>query len=686
MEKKQRIWLLLGVAVVFLSVIFVYVWLPFSKKSQLRAVALVNIRRALVLPLPEGKELVLREDSVWQTCFFTDPQGIFQTAPLDTSCFCVKDIDSCLLRLEMHLQEKKTYLTHQTEEIAYYQHTHTAKDDGYQEVMMLLAGVNHDLAETDSLLSLVRLAYDSSRTNAEIKWESYVHYFQHQDDSVLVLKSSVIDAANGVCQLNIYTLPTGATFLNTTMLCLPSFRRRVAGYLCYWTTMKDSLRPEFVNRTDSLPPMAVGSPVLDALGHVRGVVTSDTIVSVGGWRIAPRLWWASLCQWWKCLVSGERLEVSGERIERSYAVLPSIGYVGHLLDSLPDGQGEANGYQGEWRRGKREGMGLYTDSLGTRYMGLWHNDTLGWGHRVKGDTVYVGAFNASMQPDGEGEWTCPTGYYRGNFCNGMHEGFGISLSPSHIVRVGLWKAGVFKGEHMLYTADRVYGIDISRYQHEIKRRHYAISWHNLRITNLGHNVNRRVEGTTNYPVSFCYIKATQGVKVKNRYYMADAAAARKVGIAVGAYHFFSPISGQRQAEFFLSVACPKRGDLPPVLDVELKDWQIQQMGGAEVMRREMLVWLRTVERSTGTKPVLYVSQNFIVKYLQDDATELLGYPIWIARYSEYKPYVRLLFWQLSCDGHVRGITGNVDVNVWNGTKEQFDTFVRQSSVVRSLRR
>lgn len=35
-----------------------------------------------------------------------------------------------------------------------------------------------------------------------------------------------------------------------------------------------------------------------------------------------------------------------------------------------------------------------------------------------------------------------------------------------MVRCGSWRNGRFQGERMVYTADRVYGIDLSRHQHE----------------------------------------------------------------------------------------------------------------------------------------------------------------------------------------------------------------------------
>ncbi|MFC2766030.1 MAG: GH25 family lysozyme, partial [Prevotella sp.] len=85
-------------------------------------------------------------------------------------------------------------------------------------------------------------------------------------------------------------------------------------------------------------------------------------------------------------------------------------------------------------------------------------------------------------------------------------------------------------------------------------------------------------------------------------------------------------------------------------------------------------WLKVVEETTGRKPVLYISQTFVNKHLPHAPDLKRDYPVWIARYGEYKPDVRLLYWQLSPDGRVSGIRGEVDISVFNGYGKEFDLF------------
>ena len=77
----------------------------------------------------------------------------------------------------------------------------------------------------------------------------------------------------------------------------------------------------------------------------------------------------------------------------------------------------------------------------------------------------------------------------------------------------------------------------------------------------------------------------------------------------------------------------------------------------------MRSWLSVVEKRLGVKPVLYVSNRFVNKYMVQAPDLLENYEVWIARYGEFRPEVNLVSWQLCQDGRVRGIHGPVDISV-----------------------
>ena len=298
------------------------------------------------------------------------------------------------------------------------------------------------------------------------------------------------------------------------------------------------------------------------------------------------------------------------------------------------------------------------------------------------EALYNGETNRQWVPNGHGIMRSPSGkVYDGMWKDGRRHGFGISMDGDGRLRVGEWQEDVYQGERLTYTVEHVYGIDISRHQHEKGKKKYSIDWSRLRISSLGTLSKKRISGSVDYPVSFCFVKATEGTTVYNQYYSADCQQARRQGIHVGSYHFFSLKSSARdQATTFLRYARFPKGDLPPVLDVEPTNAQINAYGGTEKLLNAIRTWLQIVERNVGVRPILYVNQGFVTKHLAEASDIKRDYQVWIARYGEYKPDVRLAIWQLSPDGSVTGIRGSVDINIFNGYRDQFELFLEEHCI------
>ena len=335
---------------------------------------------------------------------------------------------------------------------------------------------------------------------------------------------------------------------------------------------------------------------------------------------------------------------------------------------------------GYWKAGqfyinnKLSGRGITIDNKGLIVRGLWDYDTIVVAWRTDSLGVYFGQMDRNLMASGQGVYHAKDmSYFDGHWHEDWRQGFGYESSPHHQLRVGKWKKGRFLGERLKYTTERIYGIDISRHQHEKGRKRFPIYWKRLRILSLGkkHPTN----GQT-FPISFMYIKATEGTTIRNRYFRKDYVQAKKNGIHVGAYHFFSmSTTPQAQAAHFLKYATIANNDFPPVLDVEPSEAQIQKIGDEELMHR-IRIWMEIVERRTGKLPILYVNQMFIFNHMKNATDIKKKYNVWIARYGEYKPDVKLVYWQLSPTGKVQGITGDVDINVFNGYQGQFSEFVR----------
>ena len=365
-----------------------------------------------------------------------------------------------------------------------------------------------------------------------------------------------------------------------------------------------------------------------------------------------------------------------------------VNYAVHgdtMLTQLPDRPLRLTNI-GHWRGIKREGIGLERDSAGRVIFGVYEEDTLKNGIRTDTTSRYNGAF-ANGQANGHGcELTAAGDYYEGQWSADHRSGFGFATG-SHDepnLRVGHWRNGRFLGERMYYTSERIYGIDISRYQHQDKRRprkKVPILWDQLSVTYLGGQNQQHARDGVDYPVRFVFIKSTESTNIRNPFYHDDYLQARRRGIPVGAYHFYScKVSGAAQAQHFINHTLFRSGDLPPVLDLEPSPSQIAKMGGAQVLFRHVRTWLTAVERYAKVNPILYVNQIFVNNYLSQAPDLKHDYQIWIARYSEFKPDVRLAVWQLSPYGHVRGIRGSVDINVFNGYESQWQEFLQEMTI------
>ena len=295
------------------------------------------------------------------------------------------------------------------------------------------------------------------------------------------------------------------------------------------------------------------------------------------------------------------------------------------------------------------GKALTRDYQGRIVSAVYVADTVVSAIRIDSAGVYQGQVDSYLQANGQGTYLANNGeYYEGHWQNDRKNGFGFLSSPFMQLKAGEWKNGKFLGERLRYTSERIYGIDISRHQHEKGRKRYSIDWNKVRITSLGARHN--AEGRT-FPISFVYIKSTEGTNIRNRYFLSDYMKAKKQGIRVGAY-------------------------FPPVLDVEPSDAQIRKIGGDEELMKRIRIFMDIVEQRTGMRPILYISQSFINHHMNKATDIKQKYNVWIARYGQYKPDVKLVYWQLCPDGKVDGITGDVDINVFNGYQAQFDEFIR----------
>lgn len=195
----------------------------------------------------------------------------------------------------------------------------------------------------------------------------------------------------------------------------------------------------------------------------------------------------------------------------------------------------------------------------------------------------------------------------------------------------------------------LHGIDVSRYQE-------VINWGDVKEMQA-----------ENIRIGFAFIKATEGTDKVDAQFRRNWFNAEKENIPKGAYHFFiATKSAKAQAANFIEIVKLKKGDLPPVLDVEES-----HEAPVTAMRNGIREWLERVEAEYQMRPVIYTNIHFYNDYLKGSFDE---YPVWIAHYLQpEKPGIdrKWTFWQHSESGHVNGIKTRVDFNVFSGDSLDF---------------
>ena len=205
---------------------------------------------------------------------------------------------------------------------------------------------------------------------------------------------------------------------------------------------------------------------------------------------------------------------------------------------------------------------------------------------------------------------------------------------------------------------RAKGVDVSNWQH-------TIDW--TKVAGAGYQ--------------FAFGKATEGTTYSDPTYPANRSGSEGAGLAFGAYHFARPAgksqaaataSAIAQADYFVNVAAPVAGELPPVLDLE-----VTGALGSSLLTTWTQSWLDEVYARTGVRPFVYTSPAFWNGNLAN-TTDIAasGYRLWVAHWtSATAPWVPAFnwdgagwsFWQWTNRSTVPGISGRTDADRMNGT-------------------
>jgi GH25 family lysozyme M1 (1,4-beta-N-acetylmuramidase) len=195
------------------------------------------------------------------------------------------------------------------------------------------------------------------------------------------------------------------------------------------------------------------------------------------------------------------------------------------------------------------------------------------------------------------------------------------------------------------------GIDVSDYQG-------TVNW--TSVKNAGY--------------SFAVIKATEGTTFTASTFASNWANSKAAGLVRGAYHFARPgtsptVSGNAiaQANFFINTVKPIKGDLQLACDFEDNSNSLSQAN----MGAWLTAFVGQIATVTHRPALVYTYPAFWSNMPSNWTNPNCG--LWIANYGVSSPSIPspwassgYAFWQYSSTGSVSGISGNVDLDTFNG--------------------
>ncbi|HEY5946041.1 MAG TPA: glycoside hydrolase family 25 protein, partial [Kofleriaceae bacterium] len=179
---------------------------------------------------------------------------------------------------------------------------------------------------------------------------------------------------------------------------------------------------------------------------------------------------------------------------------------------------------------------------------------------------------------------------------------------------------------------------------------------------------------------FGIARVSDGVGYIDPTFSGNWNAMKAVGMIRGAYQFFEPAQDAvAQANIVVSkVGHLGPGDLPVMLDLEVTGGQSRATITAKIHQ-----WVNVVQAGTGKPPMIYTGAFFWDGYVQSH--DFAGLPLVLAWYGTNCPGVpnawhAWQFHQYSGSGSVSGVSGAVDLDVFNGSLAQLQAFAGGGAV------
>lgn len=214
------------------------------------------------------------------------------------------------------------------------------------------------------------------------------------------------------------------------------------------------------------------------------------------------------------------------------------------------------------------------------------------------------------------------------------------------------------------TSDRVRGIDVSVWQRQIDWKKVSFDPQQFK---------------------FAFIRISDGLRRDSLFETNWVNARANTKLITGIYQYFDVHQdAEMQADMILSAygdasSSADGRTLPPVLDVE-KYEDARPMPEPAVMVEAIYKWVSKIKGAIGVPPIIYTNSGTWDTYVKSE--NFNECPLWVANHTKNlspllpSPWKKLgwEFWQYSRTGKVQGISGDVDLNVFQGNEDRLRLF------------
>ncbi len=174
-------------------------------------------------------------------------------------------------------------------------------------------------------------------------------------------------------------------------------------------------------------------------------------------------------------------------------------------------------------------------------------------------------------------------------------------------------------------------------------------------------------------LDFVFLKVTEGDDRIDDTFEQHYEAFRERDIPVGAYHFFRfDVDGKEQAQHFLKQLHGRHLQLPLVIDVE-------QHGNISVaqekVKNRLRAFMKELKKHTKHQPIIYTNGDCYRDFIEEDFG---NHTLWLSSTNAWRPTMMdCTFWQFNIDADLMAITHRADLNVFRGSREEWDEYLAE---------